>query len=131
MTAPTVLIVDDESLARWSVSETLRDCGYQVIAAADASAAMRAMAGPGKPPDVVLLDLKLPDSSDFGVLSAMQRLSPATKIILITAHGSAEIFDEAHKRGAFASLDKPVEMSDLPSLVARALAARNEGISLY
>jgi DNA-binding NtrC family response regulator len=132
MTAPpTVLIVDDESLARWSVAETLRDSGYQVLTAADAHAAMRVMSGPGTPPDVVLLDLRLPDSDDFGVLSAMQRIAPATKIILITAHGSAELFDEAQKRGAFASLDKPVEMSDLPSLVARALAARNGAGSLY
>ena len=72
MAAPTILVVDDEPLVRWSVAETLGDYGYRVTAVADAAEAMRVMAGPGKPPDVVLLDLWLPDRNDLEVLSAMQ-----------------------------------------------------------
>jgi DNA-binding NtrC family response regulator len=131
MNASTVLVVDDEPLVRWSVAETLSDHGYQVMTVADAAAAMHVMAGPGKPPDVVLLDLWLPDRNDLEVLSAMQRLSPATKFILITAYGSEALFDDARQRGAFASLDKPVEMSALAPLVARALEAQPEAGSLY
>src|SRR5580765_3532982 len=131
MSAPTVLVVDDEPLVRWSVAETLGDHGYQVMTVANAAAAMSAMAGPGQPPDVVLLDLWLADRNDLGVLSAMQRLSPRTKIVLITAHGSEALFEDARARGAFASLDKPVEMSALAPLVARALAVQAESTSLY
>jgi DNA-binding NtrC family response regulator len=131
MNAPTVLVVDDEPLVRWSVAETLSDHGYQVMTVADAAAAMHVMAGPGTPPDVVLLDLWLPDRNDLEVLSAMQRLSPATKFILITAYGSEALFDDARQRGAFASFDKPVEMSALAPLVARALEAQPGGGSLY
>ena len=131
MAAPTILVVDDEPLVRWSVAETLGDYGYRVTAVADAAEAMRVMTGAGNPPDVVLLDLWLPDRNDLEVLSAMKELSPATKIILITAYGSEALFDEARRRGAFASFDKPVEMSALAPLVARALAAQAEGTSLY
>jgi DNA-binding NtrC family response regulator len=65
------------------------------------------------------------------VLSAMQRLSPATKIILITAYGTEALFEDARQRGAFAALDKPVEMSALAPLVARALEAQPVAGSLY
>jgi DNA-binding NtrC family response regulator len=61
----------------------------------------------------------------------MQQLSPATKIILITAYGTEALFEDARRRGAFAVLDKPVEMSALAPMVARALAAQAEGTPLY
>jgi DNA-binding NtrC family response regulator len=125
------MVVDDEPLVRWSVAETLSDHGYRVTTVADAAAAVSAMAGPDKPPDVVLLDLWLADRNDLDVLSAMHRLSPATKIILITAYGTEALFEDARRRGAFAVLDKPVEMSALAPMVARALAAQAEGTPLY
>jgi DNA-binding NtrC family response regulator len=131
MSTPTVLVVDDEPLVRWSVAETLGDSGYRVTAVADAAAALRTMVGPDRRPDVVLLDLWLPDRNDLDVLSAMQRLSPATKIILITAYGTEALFEDARQRGAFAALDKPVEMSALAPLVARALEAQPVAGSLY
>lgn len=127
----TVLIVDDEPLVRWSVAETLTDSGYRVTSAGDAVDAMRVMMGSGERPDVVLLDLDLPDSKDLGVLSAMRQASPASSVIVITAHGSQELFDDARKRGAFASVDKPFEMSSLAPLVARALASQDDTTPVY
>ena|SRR5436305_604551 len=124
MNAGTVLVVDDEPLVRWSVSETLSDRGYQVSHAADAWSAMQALATPAAPPDVVLLDLQLPDADDLTVLSAMHAESPATQIILMTAYGSADLLAEARKRGAFAMLNKPFDMSALAPLVARAIDSR-------
>jgi DNA-binding NtrC family response regulator len=120
-TTPTVLVVDDEPLVRWSVSETLGDSGYAVTQAGDALQAFEAVKARGA--DVVLLDVQLPDSSDLGVVSVMRRLSPATKIILMTSFGSDALTSEARSRGAFSVLDKPFDMSVLPPLVASALAA--------
>lgn len=125
MSHATILVVDDEPLARWSVSETLHESGYGVVEAGDAESALRAMSAPGAPTDLVLLDFSLPDSDDLGLLTAMHALRPATPIILMTAYGSDELFAEARQRGAFASLHKPFEMNDLSPLVARALAARS------
>jgi DNA-binding NtrC family response regulator len=121
MSRPTVLIVDDEPLARWSASETLTDAGYRVTEAGDAETALRAMTGRDSQVDVVLLDLLLPDADDLKVLSAMREAAPETPIILMTSYGSRELFAEARERGAFMSVNKPFEMGDLPNLVAQAL----------
>jgi DNA-binding NtrC family response regulator len=120
-TTPTVLVVDDEPLVRWSVAETLGDSGYAVTQAGDALQALESVKA--VPADVVLLDVWLPDSCDLGLVSVMRRLSPDSKIILMTAYGSDALNDEARSRGAFSVLDKPFDMSVLPPLVARALAA--------
>jgi len=122
VTSPTVLVVDDEPLVRWSVSETLTDSGYRVMQAGDALSALEAINGKGGAADLVLLDLRLPDSSDLGVLSMMRRLSPRTPIILMTAHGSEALAADARARGAYAVINKPFDMSMLPPLVRRAMS---------
>ena len=118
---PSVLVVDDEPLVRWSVAETLGDSGYAVSQAGDALQALESVTA--TPVDVVLLDLRLPDSSDLGVVAILRRLSPASKIILMTAYGYETLNEEARSRGAFTVLDKPFDMSVLSALVAKALAA--------
>jgi DNA-binding NtrC family response regulator len=119
-----VLVVDDEPLVCWSVAETLAESGYQVVVADDAASAIRAFSPPAGRPDVVLLDLCLPDSTDLRLLSTVRRLSPATPVVVITAHGSPALRGEARRLGAVALVDKPVDMSDLVPLVERALAER-------
>ena len=119
-----VLVVDDEPLVCWSVVETLAESGYEVVDARDAATAIRAASQTARPPDVVLLDLYLQDSTDLRLLSTLHHLLPATPIVIITAHGSPELRDEALRLGAVALIDKPVEMSDLAPLVARMLAIR-------
>ena len=123
MSHATILVVDDEPLTRWSVSETLRDSGYGVLEASDAVSALGAISAPGSAPDLVLLDYGLPDSHDLGLLSTIHAICPATPIILMTAYGTDELFEEARQRGATASVHKPFEMDELSPLVARALAA--------
>ncbi len=118
---PTVVVVDDEPLVRWSVAETLGDSGYTVSEAGDALQAVEAVTA--EHADVVLLDVRLPDSTDLGVVSVLRRLSPDTKIILMTAYGSDALAQEARSRGAFGVLDKPFDLSVLSPLVAKALAA--------
>jgi DNA-binding NtrC family response regulator len=119
----TVLVVDDEPLVRWSIAETLGDSGYKVSEAADAACALAAFET-APPADVVLLDLRLPDCDDLATLSAIRRLSPATRIVLLTAFGTPEIFAEARRLGAFAIMDKPFEIDAVRAVVDRALAGR-------
>jgi DNA-binding NtrC family response regulator len=118
----SVLVVDDEPLIRWSLAETLGDCGYRVIEAGDAASAIDAFSSSDRP-RAVLLDVCLPDGNGLGVLTAMRAISPRVPVILITAYGNSDLRDEAQQRGAFAVLDKPFEMADLPPLVDRALGA--------
>jgi len=119
-----ILVVDDEPLIRWAVVETLADRGYHVDEAGDSASAIRACSPGSRPIDLVLLDLHLPDCDDLRVLSAIRRLSTHTPVILMTAYGSADLFMEARRLGAFAVVDKPFEMEALEPLVERALAAR-------
>jgi DNA-binding NtrC family response regulator len=115
-----VLVVDDEPLLRWSVAETLGEQGWQVTEAVDAGSAMIAFPEIAAAGGLVFLDVRLPDSDDLHVLRAMQCLSPRTPVILMTAHGTPELSDDAYALGAFAVLDKPFDLGDLAPLVARA-----------
>ena len=68
-----VLVVDDEALIRWAVSETLTTAGHDVVQAADARSALRTLGDSGGAIDVVLLDLRLPDCSDLTLLSRIRQ----------------------------------------------------------
>lgn len=119
--AVRVLVVDDEPLVLWSITEMLRSQGLEVQEAGNAKTALRALTSEGGPPDVVLLDLNLPDSSDLGLLAMIRRIAPATGIILMTAFGTPEVCDEARKLGALAVIDKPFDLDTLDSLLSRAV----------
>lgn len=119
-----VLIVDDEPLIRWSLAETLLDGGHEVLEAADGRSAVQALSDARFPVDVILLDFRLPDSNDLALLSTLRRLSPMSQIILMTAYGTPEVAKGAQDLGAFQVVNKPFEMADLVSLVARANDAR-------
>jgi DNA-binding NtrC family response regulator len=118
-----ILIVDDEALIRWSLSETLSDCGHVVVEAGDAVGALRAVTSAAVPFDVVLLDFRLPDSNDLALLSHLRRLAPPTRIILMTAHGTLEILQAALDLGVHRVISKPFDMNDLAPMVAQAYAS--------
>lgn len=120
-----VLVVDDEPLIRWSLVETLTDTGYEAVEATDGRSAVRAVSDAAIPFDVVLLDFRLPDSNDLTLLSQVRRLSPTTQVILMTAYGTPEVIKGAMDLGVFRVVGKPVEMTDVPSLVSQAHAARS------
>lgn len=121
-----VLVVDDELLIRWSVAETLIQSGHAVTEAGDAKAALNALAGPSDPPDVVLLDYRLPDSNDLELLGAIRRLAPATPVIMMTAFGTPEVTKGALELGAYRVVSKPFDVHDLAALVEQAHASRAE-----
>jgi DNA-binding NtrC family response regulator len=118
-----VLVVDDEPLIRWSLAETLTACGHVVTEAGDAAATRRAVTDDTQRPDVVLLDYRLPDSNDLGLLAAIRREAPRTQVILMTAHGTSDITRGALELGAYRVVSKPFALQDLAALVSEAHAA--------
>jgi DNA-binding NtrC family response regulator len=114
------LVVDDEALVRWAIAETLGDRGWNVAEAADAASAMRAFGEGQQATDVVLLDLRLPDSDDLRVLTFLRQRSPQTKVILMTAYGTPAVLAEAVRLGAIV-VNKPFEMEEIAALVNRVL----------
>ena len=111
-----VLVVDDEPLIRWSIAETLGAAGHQVSEAQDAASALQALADVPKP-DLVLLDFRLPDSNDLGLLAKIRRIAPATTVIMMTAFGTPDVTADALKLGAMKVLNKPFNMHDLEGVV--------------
>jgi DNA-binding NtrC family response regulator len=118
-----VLVVDDELLIRWSVSETLAEQGFIVSDAPDGSAALRALTSGRDLPDVVLLDFRLPDSNDLNLLSKIISLVPHGRVILMTAYGGPDMMQAAFERGAFSVVHKPFDLPAIAALVARARAS--------
>jgi len=115
-----VLVVDDELLIRWSISEALADRGFIVSDAPDGTAALHVLSNASAPPDVVLLDYRLPDSNDLTLLSKVVALVPRGRVILMTAYGAPDMMAAAIERGAFSVVHNPFEMQALAALVARA-----------
>jgi two-component system, NtrC family, response regulator len=119
----TVLIVDDEALIRWSLAESLEAAGFGVVEAGTAREALACLSEHPADVLVALLDLKLPDSSDLGLLRRVRKVAPECQVILMTAHGTPEILDEARRAGAFSTLSKPFDMGRIVGIVRDAAAA--------
>jgi two-component system, NtrC family, response regulator AtoC len=118
-----ILVVDDEALIRWSLAETLNELGHHVVEVSDGRGTELAVRGASPAFDVVLLDLRLPDSNDLSLLASIRAWSPHTQVILMTAFGRPEVMRGALELGAFHVLSKPFEMGDVASLVVQAHAA--------
>lgn len=119
----TVLVVDDELLIRWSISETLAQAGHTVIKADKGATAILALQGRTVAFDAIVLDYRLPDSNDLTLLATLRRLSPGSAVILMTAFGTPEIVDSALDLGVFRVLHKPFDMHDLEPLLQHACRA--------
>jgi DNA-binding NtrC family response regulator len=119
-----ILVVDDELLIRWSLNETLTAAGHSVTEAVDRASAIQALETRPQPPDVVLLDYRLPDSDDLGLLAAIRQLAPGAQVIMMTAFGTAEMTRNAMALGAYRVVGKPFEVHELAALVTEAYEAR-------
>ena len=116
-----VLVVDDEPLIRWSVTETLADLGLDVEQADSAASALQTITGAALPFDAIVLDLRLPDMKDLSLLATIRQLLPETPVVLMTAFGTQEILADARQLGVSAVLHKPFELAELSQVVTNAL----------
>ncbi len=114
-----VLVVEDERLIRRSLVERLVQEGYSVADAEDAAAARRALRT--ESPDLVLLDVRLPDGDGTDILREINSASPEIPVILMTAYSSVEKAVAAMKLGAWDYLNKPFDLDEMVLEVGKAL----------
>jgi DNA-binding NtrC family response regulator len=124
-----VLVVDDDALIRWALTETLSSGGCDVSESCDGRQAKAAVGMASRPFDVVLLDYRLPDSDDLSLLASIHAMSPDTSIIVMTAHGSGEMAQRALRLGAVRVMDKPFDLNALPGLVAQMQIDRFQAVT--
>jgi DNA-binding NtrC family response regulator len=120
---PRVLVVDDEGLLRWSLSEMLLAAGYETVQARDAREARLAFADDAHPIDVVLLDLKLPDAYGLELIQEARRRCLTCPIIVMTAYGTADTVDAALAAGAMQVISKPFDLDEAVRLVCECCPA--------
>jgi two-component system nitrogen regulation response regulator GlnG len=118
---PTLLVIDDEQSVRYSFRRVLEGEGVVVLTAATAAEGLRQVRE--QRPDVVVLDIQLPDRSGLEVFRDIQALDPRRPVVFITAHGTTETAIQAMKGGAFDYLVKPVDLERLSQVVGRAFEA--------
>jgi DNA-binding NtrC family response regulator len=118
---PHILIVDDQEAIRLFLAATLDARGYRVSAAATGSEALAAV--DEECPDLMLLDLRLPDMHGLDILEKTKDEHPDLCVVILTSFGKAEAAVEAMRRKAFDFVTKPVNLDHLLQVINRGLAA--------
>ncbi len=121
MPMSTILVIDDDKLVRWSVSMVLGRAGYRIREAATGTDGLAALQH--YLPDLILLDISLPDMDGLKVLKAIRDLCPELPVLMITAEPNAETRQQALHLGAAAYLEKPCGAATLLEAVSHGLLA--------
>ncbi len=116
---PVILVVDDEEAIRLFLAATLEDEGYEVLTVATGTDALDLVAR--RVPDLVLLDLMLPDMSGIQVLGGLKEVLPHLCVVMITAYRETDTAVQAMKLDAFDYVNKPIQLDHLLRVVAKAL----------
>lgn len=119
-----IFVVDDDELVRGTVRQTLESAGHEVVEAANGKQALIAFAK--KPPDLVIMDILMPEHEGIETIAGLRRAKVTVPILAISGGGRAglsEFLAIAEKFGANASLRKPFDRKTLLAKVAELLAS--------
>jgi len=117
-----ILIVDDEPHVLELLSVALEDEGYRILVANNGREALCQLKK--EQPQVVLLDIRMPDVDGLEVLRQIKQINKATSVIMMTAYGAMETVLEAIQLGAYDYLTKPLDLKKVRLLIRRALEAQ-------
>jgi nitrogen regulation protein NR(I) len=117
----TVLIVDDDKSIRYSLKRMIEG-SYAILTAQNGEEALAHLRK--NPPDLVVMDIKMPGRSGIDVLKEMKSIDPKSLVILMTAYGTTDTAIEAMKYGAFDYVLKPFSIPQMKGLIEKALSLR-------
>jgi len=120
MPPTTVLLADDEDTLRKNLAQVLQEEGFEVIACADGTEALRALRG--GPVDAIITDLRMPGVTGMDLLDHAAKLAPEAIVIVITAFGEVETAVEAMKKGAQDYICKPLIFDEVIFKLKRLIA---------
>jgi DNA-binding NtrC family response regulator len=121
MDRPRVLVVEDRPSVL-QLAATVLETAYDVTTAGDGATALALI--DSAPFDVVLSDVRMPGADGFEVLRAVQRCSPRTPVVVMTAYANVPDAVAAMRRGACDYVAKPLDADEIRLVVARAVALR-------
>ncbi|MSU24126.1 MAG: sigma-54-dependent Fis family transcriptional regulator [Opitutus sp.] len=119
---PTILVIDDDTEIRYSLSRVLTSRNYRVTEAASGEQGV-AMVKKGPVPDLVFLDVRMGGMGGIEALQHIRAANPKQLVVLMTAFGTAQTAIEAMKYGAFDYVMKPFDPAKVLALAANALKA--------
>jgi two-component system, chemotaxis family, chemotaxis protein CheY len=115
-----ILIVDDSFYMRTMLKNMLTDAGYEVVGEAANGAQAVEMAASTNP-DLITLDVILPDNTGLDVLKSLRQIQPSAKVVMCSAVGQEVIVTEAIENGALAYIVKPFSEEKVLEIVGSAL----------
>ena len=122
---PKVLIIDDEEAIRASLKMIFEYEGYECVLAANADAGLKIATR--ESPDLILLDIKMPQMDGMEVLKAIKSVEDSPPVVILSGHGTVATAVEATKAGAYDFIEKPPDRERLLLVARNAISQRKLG----
>ena len=119
-----ILIIDDEAAIRQILAESLKDEGFDVLAAPDGPTGLQVLAD--FKPHICFLDIWMPKMDGIEVLTKAVPLFPETNFVMISGHGTIETAVKATKIGAWDFIEKPLSLDKVGLVIEHVLKFRSE-----
>jgi two-component system nitrogen regulation response regulator GlnG len=127
MTAPTILVADDDAAIRTVITHALERAGFDVRATGNAATLWSWVAdGAG---DLVITDVIMPDENGLDLVPRIRKLRPDLRVIVMSAQSTLLTAVKATERGAFEYLPKPFDINELVSIIRRALEPQKQPLT--
>lgn len=116
-----ILVIDDDYEVRMTISENLRESGYEVLDASNGAVGIQLMDKIGFP-EIVITDIIMPEKEGLETIMEIRQKNPEVKLIAISGGGrttAGDFLEMARKLGAHASFPKPVDMDKLEATIEK------------